>query len=194
MPNQNHNYCHMTEGVERHHQFSWGSKKKIETSGKQIRKSHFHIGQVGFAGVRPGLILIVNHDYIYSIEIFFNRKLFINRRFLRLKLILFLFEYFSKMPVIVIDFMNKFRLISKICWKFFSEKKESKRKKVNKYLRLCSQQEFCNFQEFLIYQMGILIKNQIRLCRVPLFCFLSLNVKGKKNATKHKNFIYMKMI
>ena len=65
--------------------------------------------------IRPGLILIVNHDYIYSIEIFFNRKLFINRRFLRLKLILFLFEYFSKMPVIVIDFMNKFRLISKIC-------------------------------------------------------------------------------
>ena len=31
---------------------------------------------------RPGLILIVNHDYFYSIEIFFNRKLFCNRRFL----------------------------------------------------------------------------------------------------------------
>ena len=64
---------------------------------------------------RPGLILMVNHDYFYSIEIFFNRKLFCNRRFLRLKLILFLFEYFSKMPVIVIDFMNKFRLHSEMC-------------------------------------------------------------------------------
>ena len=42
--------------------------------------------------------------------------------------------------------------------------------------------------------MGILIKNQIRLCRVPLFWFLSLNVKREKNATKHKNLIYMKMI
>ena len=61
-----------------------------------------------FSPIRPGLILIVNHDYFYSIEIFFNQKLFCNRRFLRLKLILFLFEYFSKMPVIVIDFMNKF--------------------------------------------------------------------------------------
>ena len=71
----------------------------------------------GLVGVqpRPGLILIVNHDYFYSIEFFFNRKLFFNRRFLRLKLILFLFEYFSKMPVIVIDFMNKFRLHSKMC-------------------------------------------------------------------------------
>ena len=59
---------------------------------------------------RPGLILIVNHDYFYSIEFFFNQKLFCNRRFLRLKLILFLFEYFSKMPVIVINFTNKFRL------------------------------------------------------------------------------------
>ena len=64
---------------------------------------------------RPGLILIVNHDYFYLIEIFFNRKLFCNHRFLRLKLILFLFEYFSKMPVILIDFMNKFRLHFKMC-------------------------------------------------------------------------------
>ena len=64
---------------------------------------------------RPGLILIVNHDYFYSIEIFFNQKLFCNRRFLRLKLILFLFEYFSKMHVIMIDFMNKLRLNSKMC-------------------------------------------------------------------------------
>ena len=45
---------------------------------------------------RPGLILIVNHDYFYSIENFFNQKLFCNHRFLRLKLILFLFDYFSK--------------------------------------------------------------------------------------------------
>ena len=60
----------------------------------------------------------------YSIEIFFNRKLFCNRRFLRLKLILFLFEYFSKMPVIVIDFMNKFRLNSK-----FAEKKIFRKKR-----------------------------------------------------------------
>ena len=31
---------------------------------------------------RPGLILIVNHDYFYLIEIFLNRKLFFNHRFL----------------------------------------------------------------------------------------------------------------
>ena len=78
---------------------------------------------------RPGLILIVNHDYFYSIEIFFNQKLFCNRRFLRLKLILFLFEYFSKMPVIVINFMNKFRLNSKFAEKKKNQKKESKFKK-----------------------------------------------------------------
>ena len=30
---------------------------------------------------RPGLILIINHDYFYSIEIFFNQTLFCNRRF-----------------------------------------------------------------------------------------------------------------
>ena len=56
---------------------------------------------------RPGLILFVNHDYFYSIEIFFNQKLFCNRRFLRLKLFLFLFDYFSKLPVIVINLTNK---------------------------------------------------------------------------------------
>ena len=57
--------------------------------------------------VRPGLILFVNHDYFYSIEIFFNQKLFCNRRFLRLKLFLFLFDYFSKLLVIVINLTNK---------------------------------------------------------------------------------------
>ena len=64
-----------------------------------------------FQYTRLGLILIVNHDDFYSIEIFFIRKLFCDRRFLRVKLalILFLFKYFSKMPVIVINLMNKFR-------------------------------------------------------------------------------------
>ena len=57
--------------------------------------------------IRPGLILFVNHDYFYSIEIFFNQKLFCNRRFLRLKLFLFLFDYFSRLPVIVINLTNK---------------------------------------------------------------------------------------
>ena len=56
---------------------------------------------------RPGLILFVNHDYFYSIENFFNQKLFCNRRFLQLKLFLFLFDYFSKLPVIVINLTNK---------------------------------------------------------------------------------------
>ena len=57
--------------------------------------------------IRPGLILFVNHDYFYLIEIFFNQKLFCNRRFLRLKLFSFLFDYFSKLPVIVINLTNK---------------------------------------------------------------------------------------
>ena len=60
-----------------------------------------------YLAARPGLILFVNHDYFYSIEIFFNQKLFCNRRFLRLKLFLFLFDYFSKLPVIVINLKNK---------------------------------------------------------------------------------------
>ena len=46
-------------------------------------------------GSRPGLIFNLNHDYLYLIEIFFNQKLFCNRTFLRLKVILFLFEYFQ---------------------------------------------------------------------------------------------------
>ena len=34
-----------------------------------------HLGFVtSLMSTRPGLILIVNHDYIYSIEIFFNQN------------------------------------------------------------------------------------------------------------------------
>ena len=67
-----------------------------------------------YLSIRPALILTLNNDYFYSID-FFNQKLFCNRRFLRLKVILFIFEYFSKMPVIVINFTNKFRLHLKVC-------------------------------------------------------------------------------
>ena len=66
-----------------------------------------HAFKFVYAFNRPGLILFVNHDYFYSIEIFFNQKLFCNRGFLRLKLFLFLFDYFSKLPVIVINLTNK---------------------------------------------------------------------------------------
>ena len=69
--------------------------------------NHTQDAKLASAHSRPGLILFVNHDYFYSIEIFFNQKLFCNRRFLRLKLFLFLFDYFPKLPVIVINLTNK---------------------------------------------------------------------------------------
>ena len=73
-----------------------------------IQSSNYHKAPMYQGSVtRPGLILFVNHDYFYLIEIFFNQKLFCNRRFLRLKLFLFLFDYFSKLLVIVINLTNK---------------------------------------------------------------------------------------
>ena len=77
------------------------SFRSFEISEDILRNQKFIVG------CRPGLILFVNHDYFYSIGIFFNQKLFCNRRFLRLKLFLFLFDYFSKLPVIVINLTNK---------------------------------------------------------------------------------------
>ena len=82
-------------------------KTKFENIVLKISEKVFKLEPSYLVYCRPGLILFVNHDYFYSIEIFFNQKLFCNRRFLRLKLFLFLFDYFSKLLVIVINLTNK---------------------------------------------------------------------------------------